>query len=102
MNSRCCIVSTLAGAACLLAACTVARADGYYELLPWNTLNDGGGSTSHFAHAIEGQTSFHQLTLNGTARITRVDNLGGVPSVTELVSTSDWVNAGGQSTSTKS
>jgi hypothetical protein len=99
VKGKCRLVSSLAAAASLLVAASAARADGYFELLPWSTLNSGGASTSHFAHAIDGQTSFHQLTLNGTARITRVDNLGGTPSVTELVTTTDWVNAGGQSTS---
>ncbi|HUU83897.1 MAG TPA: PEP-CTERM sorting domain-containing protein [Phycisphaerae bacterium] len=72
----------------------------YDELVPWSTINGAGASTSHFAMAIEGQTSYHNLTFPG--RITRVDNLNGTQTMTELISSAQWTIANGGATSNMS
>ncbi|UCG17075.1 MAG: hypothetical protein JSV19_03395 [Phycisphaerales bacterium] len=73
---------------------------GYKEVVTWDTLNAGGASTSHFGVVVEGQTSYHNLTFPG--RITKVENLDGVQTATEWLSTMDWFIANGGATSNMS
>lgn len=88
-------IVSLVSAVIVCAAVPVMAQDAYVELVPWSTLTNGV-ATSHFAHTVSGDTSFHNLSLNNGAGITRVDNLGGVQTMTELVSPGEWTTASGK------
>ncbi len=79
-----------------LAAAVPALAVSYTEIVSWSTLiGPSGGPTQHYGSVVDGQTSYHQLALNAAPRIVRVSNLNGAQAMTTLVSTQQWVNAGG-------
>lgn len=71
----------------------------YVELVPWSTIQNGESSSFHYGAVVEGQTSFHQLSLNNSPAITRVDNLNGSQSATTLVTPAQWGAATGGNTS---
>lgn len=84
----------------ILCAATPAWAVGYVELAPWSVVGNGGAG-SHFCMAIEGQTSYHNLSISN-ARITKVQNLNGVQTSTELLSNAAWYAANGGASSNMS
>jgi hypothetical protein len=81
----------------LIAVTASAWAATYTELVPWTKVQGGTTSTSHFAAAVDGQTSFHQL-LTG-AGITRVDSLNGTQTSTVLLTSAQWATASGGASS---
>jgi hypothetical protein len=88
----------MAAVAVLFFVATPAMGVGYYELVPWATIDaPPGGSSQHHAWTLDGPnntTGFFQLS--SPYRITKVTNvdLGGVVA-TELVSNAAWAAASG-------
>lgn len=80
---------------CVLVAVAVspAMAVTYTELVPWTTIENGTGSTSHFAATVDGNTSYHNLNLGVGGSIVKVENLNGVQTATTLVDPLTWAQA---------
>ena len=64
--------ATTACIAVLVAAAAPALGVNYVELTPWSTVQAGTTSTSHYGVVVDGQTSYHNLSLGGGGAITKV------------------------------
>lgn len=91
------IGATLVGLALLSSS---AMAVSYTEIVSWNQLHGSLAGTSHFGAVVEGDTSYHAISLSGSPGITKVENIGGVQATTTLVSTLDWFLATGNTSLT--
>lgn len=64
----------------------------YTKVLDWTTIQNGQPSTSNFNDVVDGQTGYFNLSISGGA-ITRVDNIGGIPTATTLVTPAQWFSS---------
>lgn len=70
----------------------------YKAVLGWPEINGTGTSTTAYAIIADGDSAYCQLSLANSPRITRVDGLSlATRTTTELVSTAQWIAAGGGS-----
>lgn len=67
----------------------------YVEIATWATILGPAGPTQHYGAFVDGNSSYHFLSLNNAPRITRVDNLSGVQTMSVVMSTAQWNAAGG-------
>lgn len=88
--------ATLAVASLLSSAMAVS----YTEIVTWDQLKGSLAGTSHFAAVVEGDTSYHAISLGSSPGITKVENISGVQTTTTLVSTLDWFTASGETSVT--
>jgi len=76
----------------------VVAAEKYSVVATWAKVNGGGTSTGYYSAVTEGDTLYSALSLSNSPRITKVTNLGGSQTVSELMSTAAWTAAGGKGT----
>ncbi|MBP7934149.1 MAG: PEP-CTERM sorting domain-containing protein [Phycisphaerae bacterium] len=81
-----------------LVATPVVAAEKYSVVATWAKVNGGGTSTGYYSAVAEGETLYSALSLSSSPRITKVTDLNGAQTVTELMSTPAWVAAGGKGT----
>ena len=79
-----------------MVAMPVMAEDKYTVVATWAKVNGGGTSTGYYSAVAEGETVYSALSLSSSPRITKVTNLNGTQTFTELVSTAAWVAAGGK------